>query len=385
MMKILLVGGLVVVGLILGILIGSCVCNNRICSDCNQDTRCTQPQMARVNSQDFSSSAIYEEVGIFGNVRVIFTNGVPDHPIGIFPVYADKLGCGRPDELVIPAAATYNYLPVNPTPKPTMTWDVVPNSFGIAVNGVPLDPLANECWPSNPCTSTDPRSSTAWLKNAPLHPDMAPDLDDNMAHIQPPPPGKTETIYHYHALPTGLYERLGGSYPWNFSGTPTVTNVTPIQLGWGWDGVPVYGPTCYQTPPAPGAANWHPPKSDWKLKPILPSQSDCRPSTGPPGKYNGDYHYDYYFAYSAATGYPADYLDECNGHTAPVSANGTAFYHYHITEEYPYIPRCWKYTPYYGADQGTLEKEARAAGFTPSPTPTSTPRQTPTPRPPPIS
>jgi YHYH protein len=131
-----------------------------------------------------------------------------------------------------------------------------------------------------------------------------------MGHIQP---GGT---YHYHALPTGLYERLGGSYPWNVPpGTPyTVTDVAPIRLGWAWDGVPVYGPICYHTPATAHSPNWYKPTSRWTLK------TGCRPSTGPPGTYNGDYHYDWH--------YTGGDLDECNGHSAAVSENGTSFYHY---------------------------------------------------------
>ena len=136
-------------------------------------------------------------------------------------------------------------------------------------------------------------------------------------------------------------------------------------MGLGW--VPVYGPICYHTPATAHSPNWYKPTSRWTLK------TGCRPSTGPPGAYNGDYHYDWH--------YTGGDLDECNGHSAAVSENGTSFYHYHITAEYPYISRCWKYAPQYGAAaQASIEKEARDAGFAPTPTP----RLTPTPRIPPI-
>ena len=93
----------------------------------------------------------------------------------------------------------------------------------------------------------------------------------------------------------------------------------------------------------------------------------------PSGSVQRDYHYDWH--------YTGGDLHECNGHSAAVSENGTSFYHYHITAEYPYISRCWKYAPQYGAAaQASLEKEARDAGFAPTPTP----RLTPTPRIPPI-
>jgi hypothetical protein len=38
---------------------------------------------------------------------------------------------------------------------------------------------------------------------------------------------------------------------------------------------------------------------------------------------------------------PAD-LDECSGHTGPVGDSGITAYHYHATEEFPNLPKCFK-------------------------------------------
>jgi hypothetical protein len=83
------------------------------------------------------------------------------------------------------------------------------------------------------------------------------------------------------------------------------------------------------------------------------SPAPCAAGTYPPGTYNGDYVDD--FEYSPGAGD----LDECNGHTHPTddsliwsgspnlpgSPKQTGVYHYHITEEYPYIPHCFTYSP----------------------------------------
>jgi hypothetical protein len=321
---------------------------------CDPAAECKTPQLARVcNVAPPYDSIFAEEVIPGATARSIYVNGIPDHDIGIFPMTDDICGCGRPN--AISPHLEHVTLPFAPTgAAPPKTDLVLPNPFGLAVNGVLLDPLANEWWYTDP---TDPSKNT-WQKNALLHPDMATDLDCNMGHIQP------DGGYHYHGLPTGLYESRGGTYPWTLPSPTPDTHIGPgssftipvmakmVLLGWAFDGVPIYGPTCYKSTATSNpqvyllAPNWWKPRSSWILKgsstPANPAD-DVRPATGPPGNYNGDYVDD--FVYSPGAGD----LDECNGHTAPTidAPNGNGVYHYHITEEYPYIPHCFHYHPDY--------------------------------------
>jgi len=215
---------------------------------------------------------------------------------------------------------------------------VLPNAFGVAVNGVLFDPLAAEFWapPGKKADDCLRDPEGCWQKNALLHPDMATDLDCNMAHIQP------DGHYHYHGLPTGLYEKLGGTYPWDSPAPSFFPGAKTVLLGWAFDGAPIYGPTCYKSPTsALPFSGWWKPLSGWVLK-------SGRRKDGPPGDYNGDYVDD--FEYKPKPKKPGDldeYLDDCNGHTKPTPEfpDGNGVYHYHITEEYPYIPHCFHHTP----------------------------------------
>ena len=317
------------------------------CSECQcaQDDRCSTPQLARVCSVDPPSGHFCEERrSVIGAVRRIETNGLPNHKIGLFGIVNDTRPCGRPAALDPAPPREFHYFPITPGPVIPARYNSLPNSFGIAVNGVELDPLAAEYWSCDPSPSPDPR--VGWMKNAPLNPDMTTDLDCNMAHVQPdgplpednqrravtsgPPPPELGH-YHYHALPTGLYELEGGTYPWNERPEPSIMTRPVVQLGWAWDGVPIYGPTCWRPNPS-APSNWWKPTSQWALR------TGNRGRDAPCGKFNGDYHSDY----ELGTGD----LDECNGHETVLPGSGGRVYHYHITEEYPYIPLCWTRRPF---------------------------------------
>jgi hypothetical protein len=325
-----------------GLLAGYLLFKQSDCDECVQEIRCIAPQMAKVCSVDpigysFDSS-------ISNDVLKITTTGIPNHKIGLFPIYGDTVNgvsgvCGRPNEIQNMGDKDL-YFPINPTTI-ARTTNLLNQDFGIAVNGVRFEPLAAEYWNDIACDGDDPSSLNCWMKNAPLHPDMASDLDCNMGHVQ------IDKFYHYHALPTGLYEALGGTYPWNVApGSAYVSDVAPIQLGWAWDGCPIYGPVCYKSDSNPGKPNWWKPSSSWFLN------SGSRKSDEPPGDYNGDYHRDYYLTIGF------ELLDECNGHTTVMPGYSNGVYHYHITEEYPYIPRCWTYEPQYdNLHQAVLKKQ----------------------------
>lgn len=260
-------------------------------------------------------------------VRTIITNGIPNHAIGEFGTQR-VTPCGRPTQLAV-QSKTYK-LPVNPTitdagPKKHVFF-TVPTVFGVALNGVPFDPEAAEWYRCN--------EETGWQKSALNHPDMATDLDCNNGHIQP------DGAYHYHGLPVGLYTGEGGVYP-----IPSVSsagglagamplNLKTVLLGWGADGVPAYGPLCYRLSGSgiTSGPNWWQPRSGYALKAKpMSSPPYCEPSDAYMGYYDEDYEY-------VGT---AQTLDECNGHFGPTPEEPGGVYHYHITEEYPHIPRCW--------------------------------------------
>lgn len=245
----------------------------------------------------------------------LFTNGIPNHLIGEFG--GSMALCHRPDEL-IPRDTVFVF-PTDPGISSSSTLDhvffTIPDFFGAAVNGIPFDPFAAEY--------TTCSGGERWQKNAMKHPDMDIDLDCNNAHIQP------DNDYHYHGLPIGLYKVLGGTYPIPNVITPSgIGKEEIILLGWGLDGIPVYGPLCLFDNPMIGGKNWWQPRSGYTIR-TMPT-AGCVPSDAGSGYYEEDYEY---------TG-GAACLDECNGHFAPTPKNLNGEYHYHITENYPNIPRC---------------------------------------------
>lgn len=320
---------------------------------CNPADMCKTPQLARVCNVTPPFDHCYNEKewrGLKISRRIIVKNGIPKHKIGIFPMTDDPCGCGRPNEIsqsfekvTIPLPPTgslgaISWLKVVTTPDEELS------VFGIAVNGVIFDPLANEWW----------QTTGKWNKNPLVHPDMATDTDCNMAHIQP------NGRYHYHGLPTGLYESLGGTYPWTSSASGLLPflgklSAKTVLLGWAFDGAPVYGPLCYVQTTKKVEQNWSKPKSIWVQK------TGPRPTSpdGPGGNYDGSYSfYEYTDLATGETTATGDYelpnpvpasssttLDECNGHFAPTPEYPDGIYHYHITEEYPYIPHCFHYPP----------------------------------------
>ena len=103
----------------------------------------------------------------------------------------------------------YNYrVPAQPKENASFT-KLAMHPFGIALNGVVFDPGAAEWW------QMDPRSG--WTLD-PISGSQKLGIDRHNAHVQP------SGAYHYHALPTGIIEKLTG-------GQPKVA-----QVGWAADG-----------------------------------------------------------------------------------------------------------------------------------------------------
>ena len=90
--------------------------------------------------------------------------------------------------------------------------------FGVALNGVPFDPLTAEYWNHD--------RPAGWNIEA-LSGQVNLGLDQNNAHVQP------DGTYHYHGIPFGLLDR----FPYRDK---------PILLGYAADGFPLYGPWGYR-------------------------------------------------------------------------------------------------------------------------------------------
>ena len=144
-----------------------------------------------------------------GEYRVIKSNGWPDHAPGAFPRR------GNPNT---PTAQSYTFrVPLKPkladAPERRGGW-----WWGVALNGVPFEPGTGETWNNDPRSGWRYEAATGFLNLG---------LDERNAHVQP------NGSYHYHALPTGLVERIGGD------------EKKMLLVGWAADGFPIYTGTAH--------------------------------------------------------------------------------------------------------------------------------------------
>lgn len=238
--------------------------------------------------------APWVNIAIEADQRVIQSNGIPNHAVGSFP------NSGNPNRI---SAQDYDFK-VPARPRLTgLDKNFGLGKFGVAINGIPFDPGAAEWWQRNP--------RSGW-QYAAMSGAVPLGLDQNNAHVQP------GGAYHYHGPPTGLLNK----YPYRQQ---------PTLIGWAGDGFPIYATYGFRDP-NDGASGIEQLRSSYRIK------SGTRPG-GPGGRYDGSFLQDY--EYVAGQGD----LDECNGRQGvlPEFPNGT--YYYVVTEEFPYIPRCFKGTP----------------------------------------
>jgi hypothetical protein len=231
-----------------------------------------------------------------GNYRRIQANGLPDHTPGQFPNR-------RNPNTIAPQAYDYK-VPLHPKvaaqPAPYRM-----QPFGIAVNGVVFDPFAAEWWKNDP--------NSGW-QYEPHGGAIDLGIDSSNAHVQP------NGAYHYHGIPNGLVEKLGGDQP------------KVVLIGWAADGFPIYGPWGYSE-----AGDSQSPLK--KLEASYGIKQGTRPAGSPGGKYDGAYVQDYEYIEGSGD------LDASNGRfgVTPEFPEGT--YHYVLTNAYPYIPRQFAGTP----------------------------------------
>ncbi|NCF31971.1 MAG: YHYH protein [Proteobacteria bacterium] len=232
------------------------------------------------------------------------SNGIANHATGTFP------NQGNPN--TIQQVSHSRDIPTNPV-KTNQATDMV--DFGVTLDGVKLERDTAEFY----------SSARQWNYEA-LTPAMAQRLtassafdwlgsDCNNAHVQP------TGAYHYHGLPESLINRLGETSP----------QTTMILGGYAADGFPIYLRYGFNQA-NDSSSGVKVIASSWQVK------NGTRPSS-PSGRYDGTFREDW--EYVAGSGD----LDQCNGleGVTPEYPEGT--YHYYITDDYPYIPRCVMGTP----------------------------------------
>jgi hypothetical protein len=233
------------------------------------------------------------DISIDGSYRRIRGNGYPNRPPGQFPNRNNPHSISRKN---------YNLkVPVSPRKNSGAT-ATQGGVFGIALNGVVMDPATAEFW------QNDRRSG--WNYEA-LGGACKLGLDKYNAHVQP------DGTYHYHGIPTGVLAANGGKSE-------------PALLGFAADGFPVYGPYGYADPKGKSATK--------KLKSSYRVKSGSRKG-GPGGRYNGKFTQDWAFVSGAGD------LDQCNGRFAATPEFPGGTYHYVLTDTFPFIPRCWMGSP----------------------------------------
>ena len=240
-----------------------------------------------------------------GETIEYFTNGIPGHATGTFP------NGGNPNTIQT-VFQTWEI------PREPVRTDAVTEmaTFGITLEGIKLERDTAESF----------RNEGVWRYEA-ITPGLAQRQTDgarfqwlgtdcNNAHVQP------TGAYHYHGLPEGLINRLG-------EGPDGATDM--IAGGFAADGFPFYLRYGYRDPndPQSGLVAM---RGSWMLRP------GTRPS-GPVGPYDGTFREDWEYVEGSGD------LDECNGRFGVAPGYSAGIYHYYITDDYPYIPRCVFGTP----------------------------------------
>lgn len=239
-----------------------------------------------------------------GATTQIESNGVARHATGTFP------NSGNPNRIT---QQRHRYAITNTQEKRGYATDT--RIFGVTLDGIPLERDTAESW----------RNQREWRYEA-ITPAIADGTghwptgdwlgtDCNNAHVQPN--GK----YHYHGMMEGLLIALVGSD-------------TPQEMvlgGYAADGFPFYLRYGYADP-ADRASGLVPMQASWELK------SGTRPN-GPGGAYDGEFREDWEFVAGSGD------LDQCGGRFGPTPEYPAGIYHYYVTDDYPYIPRCVMGTP----------------------------------------
>lgn len=238
-------------------------------------------------------------------ILTIAGSGVPAHTTGTFP------NGGNPNAIATVSSA-YS-VPLAPVLTEIATEMA---EFGVTLDGVKLERDTAESyqnagqWRYEAITPGLALGATAaaefsWLGT-----------DCNNAHVQP------TGAYHYHGIPEGLANRLDeGDAPTDM-----------ILAGWAADGHPFYIRYGYADP-NDAESGLVALEASWELR------SGAR-ADGPGGAYDGTFREDWEFVEGSGD------LDECGGRFGVTPEYPDGIYHYYLTDDYPYIPRCVFGTPH---------------------------------------
>lgn len=250
-----------------------------------------------------------------GTARTLNANGIPNHPVGVFP------NSGNPNTIGIQTVTPSMKLAL--TQASSANYNVQATAYGL--NGIKFDANTGGGCPSSvaavgSCSYTPPGgpwSLEALVSVTPF--DFG--ADTNLAHVQP------GGAYHYHGAPSRLFSALGGTL--DGSGVPTKM----VLIGWAVDGYPLYYKVGYAT--ATDAASSLKALKGNYLPNSAATTDSARPTSSvfPLGTFKNDW------AYSASNG--GD-LDECNGRTGVTPEFPNSIYYYVVTDSYPFAPRCIK-------------------------------------------
>lgn len=235
--------------------------------------------------------------------RVLAANGLPDHDVGTFP------NANNPNTITAQNVSANMAL----VPVATAATARTVGGVGYAFNGVKLDPATAGACAVNGAGTTCSLIGNAgnWNIEALGQSSFNFGVDANNAHVQP------DGTYHYHGMPEGVLAKLNKGQ-------------TMTLVGFALDGYPVYARYGYSVATSAASAI-KVLKASYQLKAVADTG---RPSTAtyPMGAFTQDYQY------VAGSGD----LDECNGRTGVTPEFPGGFYHYVITDTYPFIGRCLK-------------------------------------------
>ncbi|TWU08327.1 YHYH protein [Stieleria varia] len=247
-----------------------------------------------------SVAAGHVTIGIEGDFRVIESDGLPNHKTGQFP------GPRNPNRI---SAQSHRFrVPVAPKVAEKTT-PLQMHPFGVAINGVPLDPGAAEFW------NRDRRSG--WQYEA-LGGVVDLGLDQSNGHVQP------TGAYHYHGTPRLLLETL----------SKETEKPEMLLIGYAADGFPIYNDQGHSD-----AGDLKSPMKQLVSSYRVRKGQRTSGEAGPGGTYDGRFVQDWEYVAGAGD------LDECNGRIGVTPEYPEGIYHYVVTQQFPYIPRLFRGTP----------------------------------------
>lgn len=248
------------------------------------------------------------------NVRYIYANNYPDHSDNYNqPQFTMVAGdyeyymCAYPEE-----ASDFTPLYEETETSVGCTYNY---EFGVSINGVRYDPNSAVTFENDDGSNNIDWHVEATSSSNTIGQNMG---TDNGGHLN------ASGEYHYHAVPYDYFTSdlgIDGS------------EHSPL-VGYAADGFPIYYKYVYSDS-EDSLSSITEASSGYTLK---SGDRDGDGLTAPDGSYDGNYYEDYEYS-SAST-----ILDECNGRwgVTPDFPYGT--YYYVLTDEYPYIPRCFKGT-----------------------------------------